>query len=66
MDKIKFNQISYIHYRKLRVSKANDVPISSLMYIGSLDEFETALKPLKNAEKIEINFHEHFRNSLNI
>ena len=34
--------------------------------MGSLDEIQTALKPLKNIKKVEINLHGHFRSSLNI
>ena len=45
----------------LRVSDANEVPISS--YIGSLDDIQTALKPLKKSEKSEIYFHGHFKTS---
>ena len=31
----------------LRVCEANEVPISSHMYMGRLDDIQTALKPLK-------------------
>ena len=30
-------------------------------YIGYLDDIHTALKPLKNSEKVKINFHDNFR-----
>ena len=43
----------------LRVSEANGVPISS--HISRLDDIQTALIPLKKSDKIEINFHDHFR-----
>ena len=32
--------------------------------MGRHDDIQTALKPLKKSEKIEINFHNHFRTSL--
>ena len=35
----------------LRVSEENGVPISN-SYIGSLDDIQTALKPLNKSEKI--------------
>ena len=35
--------------------------LSAVIYIGRLNDIQTALKPLKISEKIEINFHCHFR-----
>ena len=52
ISSINFVQIKIYIY--LRVSEANEVPISS--HIGRLDEIQTALKPLKKSEKIEIHF----------
>ena len=33
-------------------------------YMGRIDDIQTALRPIKNRKKIEINFHGHFRTSL--
>jgi len=42
----------------LRVSEANEVPISSHTYMGRLNDIQTALKPFK---KMEMHFYDHFR-----
>ena len=48
----------------LRVSETYEVPNGSHIWpMGRLDDIQTALKPLKNIEKIEINIHDHFRTS---
>ena len=44
----------YLFVRSLlRMSEANEVPINS--HICHIDDIQTALKPLKKSEKIEIN-----------
>ena len=46
--------MSIEQYVSLRVSGVNEAPISSHIYVGHLDDFQTALKPLKKSEKIKI------------
>ena len=44
----------------VRVSEANELPISNM---DRLDDIQTALKPLKNRKKTEIHFDNHFKTS---
>ena len=46
------------------MSEANEIPISSHIYIGRLDDIQTAPKPFKKSDKIESNFYCRFGTSL--
>ena len=60
-----YNQVNKIYRITYYVIMSERSERSSYQqsYIGHLDDIQTALKPLQKSEKIETNFHGHFRTS---
>ena len=53
----------YIAYMHFITSERSEQSSYWQTYLGRFDDMQTALRPLKKSEKIEIHFYGHFRTS---